>query len=360
MKILFVIENFNTGGRERRLAELLNGLNKWYPDIEISLLIFGEINAYKDLKELRVKIYNIDFKSNVSLLFRYIEILKKIKPEIVQTWTIKTSTYFSILKSFFKYKLITSYVADSFGYRTRSLKIQAVFINLFTDKVIGNSKAGLDSYKIPINKRVVVYNGYDLSRLNQKKSHIDIIRDLDIITPYVILMVASVSKNKDYDTFIKVARTVIKKRKDISFLSIGDGEYLQKYRSMLTIDDKNNIKFLGHRNDVDSIVEVCDIGLLCTFSEGISNAILEYMMHKKPVIATGTGGTSEIVQNGRTGYILPDSSPKLVANKILELIDNPILSKEMGIRGYQLALNKFSLLKNTTEYYQLYRELTKK
>ncbi len=361
MKVLFVIESYGTGmgGRERRMLELIKGLNRQDLEIEVNLILLGVRIVYKEMDMMKVNIYKVDSNDNFKLILDFFQLLRMIRPEIVQTWTIKTSLYFSFLKSFFNYKLIVNYISDSFGYKSRFLRYQGSFINMFADRIIGNSIAGLESYNIPKNKRIVIYNGYDLKRLKIIESREVKIKRLNIKTPHIVLMVANISRFKDYNTFIEVARFILNERKDISFISIGAGEFLQKYKSMLKIDELDYIKFLGHRDDVDEIIEICDIGLLCTFSEGISNAILEYMMHKKPVIATGTGGTSEIVKDGISGYILPASSPILVANKIIELIDNPINSMNMGFKGYKLALNKFSLFENTNRYYQIYTELAK-
>jgi glycosyltransferase involved in cell wall biosynthesis len=360
MRLLFVIEKLNAGGRERRFVEIIKGILTYYPHIEFHVVVYEMEIVFKDLLEYKVYFHYLKITNNYNLLLKYYSFIRIINPDIVQCWTIKTSAYFSILKPFFNYKLIASYVSDTFGFRNYKLKLQGKYIALIADLIIGNSVAGLKSYCIPKKKSLVIYNGYDLSRLTLGPKIYDKKKSLEIETPYTVVMVATVSIYKDYETFLEVARRVIDKRKDVTFLSLGGGKYLDKYRILLKENEKKYIKFLGHRDDVDSIVSISNIGLLCSFSEGVSNSILEYMMHKKPVIASGSGGTNEIVQDNISGYILPTSSPNLVFLKIMELLDDRLKREQMGQAGYQIAIEKFSLEKNTNMYYQKYKDLIAK
>jgi len=119
----------------------------------------------------------------------------------------------------------------------------------------------------------------------------------------------------------------------------------------------DRIIFTGRQTDVESIVNIFNIGVLATFTEGISNSILEYMALGKPVIATDGGGTSEIVENGVTGYLVPPSNVNVLLEKLELLLDRPYLAKKMGESGKNVVKRKFEIRKMTKEFVCLYQKL---
>ena len=120
----------------------------------------------------------------------------------------------------------------------------------------------------------------------------------------------------------------------------------------------------GNRDDVESIVNTFDVGILLTnlerHGEGISNSIMEYMALGKPVIATTGGGTPEIVADGETGYLIPFRSPGMLAEKIEYLLDNEEIRKSMGMKGKERILREFSIDSMIEGHVSLYRFLTGK
>ncbi len=108
------------------------------------------------------------------------------------------------------------------------------------------------------------------------------------------------------------------------------------------------------------MVSACDIGLLLTFSEGISNSILEYMALAKPVITTDSrGGSKEIVKDGVNGYIL-DSNVNDISKAIINLIDDEDLRRSMGQNGKKTIENHFSIEKMGLEFEKVYKDVFSK
>jgi glycosyltransferase involved in cell wall biosynthesis len=110
-----------------------------------------------------------------------------------------------------------------------------------------------------------------------------------------------------------------------------------------SIADK--VKFLGHREDVESIVNILTIGVLCSppSGEGISNSIMEYMAASKPVVVTRGGGTEELVLEGETGYIVEPGSVGGVVDKISILLTDTDLVRQMGHAGRKRLEDHFNL-----------------
>ena len=145
-------------------------------------------------------------------------------------------------------------------------------------------------------------------------------------------------------------------RTDVSFVGVGDGSELARLKKRIQNEKIYNVLLLGKRNDIEDLISIADIGLLFTHAEGISNSIIEYMALGKPVITTDTlGGSNEIIEEGKSGYIM-QSNAFAIANKINELLNNPILSKKLGEKGNK-SLNVNSPSKRMgKKYIELYNK----
>jgi glycosyltransferase involved in cell wall biosynthesis len=169
-------------------------------------------------------------------------------------------------------------------------------------------------------------------------------------------MVASASKNKDYDLLLEVAKQMDNNQTDITFIGIGDGSELNRLKSRIENEKIKNILLTGRRNDVESLIKISDIALLLTPSEGISNAIIEYMAMGKPVITTDlVGGSCEIIEVGKSGYIMQPNAHQ-IANKINELLNNPKQMIALGQKGKQIIEQKFSIERMGQEYVEIYEK----
>ena len=252
------------------------------------------------------------------------------------------------------------------GMITNSLTRQSIFDNYwfrakltfpFSDYIVGNSFAGLKSYRAPFKRSMVIYNGFDFKRINGIIPG-DIIRDqLEIRTKYLIGMVASFSENKDYRTYFSAACSILDKRKDITFLAIGNDTDSADSKGLIKDEYIEHFRFLGRRSGIESYINAMDICILSTFTEGISNSIMEYMAMEKPVIATDGGGTNEIVVDSITGFLINQSDPEELAGKIEILLNDNDLRKRMGKAGKQHVITGFSIEKMISRYCDLYRLL---
>ena len=231
----------------------------------------------------------------------------------------------------------------------------------FSDIVLGNSQAGLNEYKMPQRKAHLIYNGVRLERFNSQTDKNNIRTQLNIKTQYIAIMVASASKNKDYDLLLDVAKKASSQHIDITFVGVGGGVNLSMLRTRKEKEKINNLILLGTRNDVEVLVAASDIGLLFTKTdkhcEGISNSIMEYMALGKPVITTDTcGGSKELIEDGSSGFILNEDL-NLILSKLTSLIENPNLRKSMGNRGKEIIKNKFTIDIMGKNYVKIYEEL---
>ena len=342
MKILFYIESLRSGGKERRLVELIKGLSK-YPDIEMELVLTKEDIHYTDIFETGIKIhYTIrkGLKKDPRLFFKFYKIARKVKPDIIHVWGNMVAVYAIPAKVILGIPMINNQITNAplkepSGFLTHKLTFK------FANRIISNSKAGLLAYNAPKNKSTYIYNGFDINRIYNLKKKEDVKRQFNIKSDYVIGMFASFSDSKDYDSYIKAAIKLCNNHLNITFLAVGDGDY-QKYLDQIPETFLDRILFLGKQSNVESIMNVCDIGVLASFTEGISNALLELMALGKPIIASGGGGTKELIDDNN-GFLIKSSNPTLLAEKIEILLNNKELAESMGKKSKVIVKKKFNV-----------------
>lgn len=366
MKITFVLDTFGGGGKERRCLQLIQGLNKkGYNDIQV--IIVNNDVAYKELHDTAIKLFILDRKNkNLNFFDTYKELsllIKEFNPDIVQVWGILSTFYLNFIRPLNNFKFIGSYVADCNKPRFFSVGRMTILLNiLLADCIIGNSKAGIKAYNIPSKKAKVIYNGFNEKRYNDKSLDVVQLKDtLNLKGVNVVSMIARLDNNKDQKTFIDAAKIILKERNDIDFLIVGGGENLKDLLSNVDQKESENIHFLGFRSDVENILQITDISILCTnplkHKEGVSNAILESLAFGVPVIATDDGGTPEIVESGINGYLINAFDPFELKSNIIKILNDKALKNSLSINAIKIVKDKFSLDNMTNKYVELYENL---
>jgi len=355
---MFFIESMRSGGKERRLTELIKVL-RLRQDIQTEITVMSEDLHYKELLDLGIKINYIirKTKKDIYVFFKFYDLCKSYKPDIVHCWDGMTAIYSIPACKLLNIRLINGLVMDSPEHLNffNKKRWRAKLTFPFSDMILGNSKAGLITYKSPKSKSRCIYNGFNFERIADVVAK-DVFRNqLEVKTKYVIGMVASFSEKKDYKTFFLAAQLLLKCRKDITFWAIGSDTDSPSSKSLIKEEFSQYFSLLGLRINVETYINAMDICILSTFNEGISNSILEYMALGKPVIATDGGGTREIVENGETGFLIGSSRPEELSGKMNLLLDNAELREKMGIAGKQRIQKYFSIAKMESEFVSAYK-----
>lgn len=350
IKILFFIGTLRAGGKERRLIELMTYLvHRGVYDLEI-VFTSNEIH-FPEFYDLGIpfKIIQKKFKKNdPSVIFQFYRICSKTKPDLIHSWGRVQSMYtlpsvigqgIPLLNS-----QITSAPPKVHRWSFRNILNQFIFS--YSTFILANSKAGLKAFHPPKSKSRLIYNGINLCRFEGLPDNLIIKEKYQIKTPYTIVMVASVSPKKDYELFFRIAMHILKSRNDISFVGAGlyfeDDPFFLKIKNL--ISDNPNIILTGRINEVEALVNACDIGVLFSPNgEGLSNTILEYMALGKPVVANNTGGNKEIILHNENGYLLDDPKVEETAELMLELIDNKDKREKFGEVSMRIIKERFTI-----------------
>ncbi|WP_396604649.1 glycosyltransferase [Bradyrhizobium sp. YCK136] len=370
MRILHLTESLGPGGKERQIVELLRGLSP-NPDIESFVAVTDEelsVKAYGerydvDREHARVIPLNRRGKIDFRLFKSLYELVSNSKIDIIHSWSSMCSIYAAPVAKLCGTPFINGFVRDAPPHMTRWNKIylRGKLTIPFSDIVVANSRAGLAAYRIPERKGLWIHNGFNPARVLNLTDEAELRSMLGITTPHIVGMVANFAPRKDYATFVEMVCRICHLRDDVTFLTVGTGEMLSQVRDSIPPEHSPRIKFLGRRNDVESIANLFTVGVLATNSrlhgEGISNAITECMALGKPVVATNDGGTPELVLEGQTGFLVPSHDAGMLSDRVLRLLDDRKLAHEFGREGRRRIETVFSLDAMTNAYLCLYRKV---
>jgi len=289
---------------------------------------------------------------------RLFRLLRSFQPHIIHTNSEMAMSYAWPVARSMGIKVINGTIRNAFSDRGLRWQWHKAMLKL-ADARVGNSLAGLRSRGLSPAARgnYVIHNGLDLKRFSLRLKNDATELGFDPQGRKVVGMVAEFSDYKDFPTFIRAAQILLARRDDVVFVMVGGGKHFESCRSMVFPGQKW-IRFSGPRTDVDSLVRQMDIGVLCTFTEGISNSVMEFMAASKPVVVTEGGGSAELVCDGENGFLVPSSQPAAVAEKIEWLLDNLDAAHRMGCEGRQRVEQDFSLNALAEKTVQMYQNLS--
>jgi glycosyltransferase involved in cell wall biosynthesis len=163
-------------------------------------------------------------------------------------------------------------------------------------------------------------------------------------------MVARFYSPKDHKTVIDAAALL----PDLHVLFVGDGENkqaMQEYVSRKGIDKR--IHFLGYRNDIASLLKLCDISIHSSYNEGIPLSVAEAMACGIPVIASDVNGLNEIVQDKKSGLLFKCADAGDMAETITSVLQDAELKTKLRTGALARALD-FSLDTTVNKLIALY------
>lgn len=181
-------------------------------------------------------------------------------------------------------------------------------------------------------------------------------------------VVAQLSPWKGQDTAIEALKLLREQRVDAHLLLIGSAKfvarstrfdneaYVARLRRLIAdagLDDR--VSWLGERDDVPELVRALDVLLLPSHEEPFGRAPLEAMALEVPVLATNVGGTSELVRDGREGYLVPPGEPAAWEQAVRRIVESPEQGRELGRAGRLRVAQAFDVEDHVEAVLAVYR-----
>lgn len=203
---------------------------------------------------------------------------------------------------------------------------------------------------------VVVRNGLDLARFDRLAAG-----GLQAPLPVpadarVVAVIGNLWPVKGHRTLVEAVARLPGELRQVHFVCAGDGperEHLTARIGQLGLRDR--VHLLGHRLDVPAILARAQAACLCSTAEGLSNALMEAMAARLPVVATRVGGNPELVREGESGLLVPAGDPDALAAGLGELLRAHEAAREMGLRGRERVEGELSLERMAEGHGALYR-----
>lgn len=191
----------------------------------------------------------------------------------------------------------------------------------------------VSKYRFLPEKVEIIPHGLEADKFSVQVNTKKMRQELDISPEaFVIICVARLSEQKAHEVLIDAfARVVLHNPGSIYLLLVGEGErrsWLEEYAKRRHLSDR--IRFLGYRDDVPQLLYMGNLFVLSSDFEGLPFAILEAMAMGKPIIATAVDGVMDILENHRTGLLVPPRDSNRLGNAILDLWCDQVFAKKLG------------------------------
>lgn len=374
MKILYIISGLPTGGAEMMLYKLLSVINRdIFEPVVISLTDYGSLG--NNIKKLNIPVYKMEINAgfpNPFKVWRFIKLVRKINPELIQGWM-----YHGNLAALLAKWVLPNRVFLLWNIRhtpddlKKEKRLTALVIRLgakfssYPDCIIYNSNVSEQKHELlgyNNKNKSIIPNGFNCEQFkpfDKAKSKLRHSLDLNKDT-LLIGLVARYHIMKDHVTFLHSAGKLNKTYPEIHFVLVGQGVDKNNHLLIKLIEDlkiTKNIHLLGKRIDVDEITAGLDIACSSSsWGESFSNAIGEAMASGIPCIVTDVGDSAWIV--GETGIVVKPGDIKVFTDAMITLIK---MSSEERLGLGKLARNRiikyFSLNLVVKKYEDMYQNL---
>jgi glycosyltransferase involved in cell wall biosynthesis len=358
-KVLFIIDTNvgGPGGAEQHLQLLAENFD--YTKYKVHIIQLGKIVKEKEGLISGSTFTNIQTgrllsKHGISQIYKILKHIKQNNYDVIFSY-FESSDIISILSRYISRNSVHISCRRDTGFR-HSNKINTLYkilnkrFNLIlcasNDIQISVERSGVNK-----NKVKTIYNGVNYKRFTSLK--FDMLRkDLKIDKSEIVLgMVANLSPVKNHAKVITTLAKLHNKGNKYHLVLVGDGILREELEGLVSnIGLGDYVHFLGRRTDIPDILAGIDIFILASKTEGLSNALLEAMAAKKPIIATKVGGNTEVVLDKQSGILVNVNDEDRLFDAILKLASSESLRKEYGNCGYYRILNMFSIDKMVSDY----------
>lgn len=363
IQLLFIIDFLYTscGGTETQLLRLIRNLNQDRFHVRLVSLRDTEwIRQNAHALPCAVKTYNVEKLKNPLTMVQFLHLTQYIKhcrPDIVMTFFPLSNIAAVLAARLARVPVILSTRRD-YGLWLNPWTLPLLRLaNRFISGIVVNSEIvkSLTSKTERVNPSMirVIYNGLDLIDIRRlKESAPSVCNSLGIPQGhFVVGTVANLRPMKRHNTLLKAAVRILRARKDVHFVLVGDGPLRNELETMARdFGISHYFHFVGRQENVLPFLSIFDIGVNCSANEGLSNAILEYMACGVPCVVSRAGGNPELIEHDANGYTFELDDDCRLAELILRLLDDPETRRRFSEKCRQIVLSRMTTERMVNHY----------
>lgn len=361
--VLLLTSDFG-GGTGNHFLQLLErwDLDRWRPQIVTGKRRTARIRPPVPVTELPDEPISLYPVMQALQLRRLVRLMRRKTPMVVHAYFFWPVVYGRLMKLMGVIpRLVENREDMGFGWgrheyawlrATRSVPDRIICVSESVKSVV------VERERVAAKRTTVIRNGVppaperDRDRIAALRRHLDLPTEAPVVG-----MVANLNRAvKGGNRFIRVAARVKEKRPDSKFLVVGHLEMDRRLQELATdLGVREAIHFTGYTEDVATHYELMDVSMLTSRTEGLSITLLESMSHGLPVVATRVGGNSEVVIDGKTGWLVPPHDTDQFANRVVQLLGDRDLRARMGGAAKKRATTEFDIADVASRYEAIYR-----
>jgi len=363
IKVAHVLRSLEFGGAERLvidLACLQRESGRITPEL-VCLESFGPLRGEAERRGLPCALAGTGGIRYVSGIRRLWSRFSRTKPDIVHTHNFLSHVHAAPAARLAGIPVVHTKhgkAVTSFAWSKRFRR----FLYQLADTIVVVSKETGESFRaksgVDRSKLVVIHNGIDTGRfagLDRAGAR----RSLGLDDAAVVFgAVSRLDPVKDHPTMLRAFREVRGGCAKCVFLIVGDGPERGRVECMISeLDLGDAVRLAGFTDEIPKYLASFDLFLQLSTEEGLSLTILEAAAAGVPVVASSVGGTPEIIENGKTGTLVPARDAAALARAMGGFLENPAPFREMARRAREDVGRRFSLAGMAAEYESLYRSV---
>lgn len=365
MNILFLTTHFNTGGITSYLLNLNRGLQCRRHHVFVAS---AGGNCEDILKKGGGVHFNLGFRTKSEADLRIYLSLGRLKKfmeqnniDIIHAQTRVTQVMGHFLSRLTRKPLITTchgFFRPHFFRRVFPCWGQAV---IAISKPVEQHLA--KDFNIDPKKIFTIVNGIDCSEFalvsdnvrEQKR------QQWDIKSRLVIGIIARLSEVKGIDILLNSMPMVIKQYPFVLLMIVGAGPVQQQLQDQVKdLKLQRNVRFEGIVNQTANLLPVFDIFIMPSRKEGLGLSVIEAQACGLPVIASRAGGLVDLIEDGQTGFFVPPQDSQALGQKIIQVLQNPVLARQVGLTAREHVVKHFSLEQMAQETEKVYEQYSRR
>jgi len=363
IKVMQVTHDLAIGGLQQVVVHLCRSIDK--TKYEVSVLCLRDLGPLsEEIEPLKIRVRLLpqnDGKTDYVSFLKVAQIIKQERPHILHTHNTQPlvdGTLGAILSGR-RPKIIHTDHAREFPDKKRYMFAEWL-VSHFVYKMVGVSDKTTENLhryeKIPWKKLTTIPNGIDQSRFEHpvdrslKKKELGIPEGSPLIG-----VISRIEKVKGISYLLQAMPSILKVFPTLKLLIVGDGserENLQIKSGQLGIQE--NVVFTGVRNDVHQLLQILDIYVLPSISEGLPMGLLEAMAAECPIIASNVGGIPGVVGSEISALLVNPGQPQELASAVILLLKDEQKRNIMASRLKEIFESRYSAAKMTKKYIKLY------
>lgn len=354
ISILQMIDTLQIGGAEKVAVNIANGLPK--ERYQVFLCVTRLDGPLSEAMKPDVTLFYLNrrFLFDLMAFIRFIRFIREQHILIMHAHSY--SLFFAVVAKMFHPK---SKIVWHDHYGVHAISKRSVFLHrMFAKHVDG---------VISVNRQLADWavNSLGLSRQQVwyipnfvVNEEIQVINNLPGQAGYRIVCIANLRPQKDHRTLIQAMKLVVQQEPRAHLILIGADPF-KEYANEIWQEIKdtglaNHITWMGERQDVQSVLRGCDIGVLSSVSEGFPLSLLEYGTIGLPVVSTLVGECIEILDQGNAGLLISPHDPVALADSLLSLLHDPSLRERLARNFSEHIRSKYSMGRMLAEVEKMY------